>query len=188
MFFNPQLIIYLINAFASTVIIPLFWALLLKIFTRINIKFTNIFELKIMEAFTIIIIFLVFSIIQQPLPSFWFKPSIESITFNIIILLLLYYVYHIESETALEKNNTTINNKYEILILSKIPRILSTLIFGFLGLYFIYPSIILLEIVIIMLSYILFIDMVYIGLYNLYIISKLLGLNINFIYDEPKNE
>ena len=93
MFFNLQLIIYLINAFASTVIIPLFWALLLKIFTRINIKFTNIFELKIMEAFTIIIIFLVFSIIQQPLPSFWFKPSIESITFNIIILLLLYYVY-----------------------------------------------------------------------------------------------
>ena len=188
MFFNLQLIIYLINAFASTVIIPLFWALLLKIFTRINIKFTNIFELKIMEAFTIIIIFLVFSIIQQPLPSFWFKPSIESITFNIIILLLLYYVYHIENETALEKNNTTINNKYEILILSKIPRILSTLIFGFLGLYFIYPSIILLEIVIIMLSYILFIDMVYIGLYNLYIISKLLGLNINFIYDESKNE
>jgi hypothetical protein len=178
---------YLINAFVSIEIIPLFWALLVKVFARVNIKFTNIFELKVMEAFTIIIIFLLFSIMQQPLPSLWFKPSIDSITFSTIILLLLYYVYHIESETTLEKNNTVINNKYEILILSKIPRILSSVIFGFLGLYFVYPSTILLEIVIIMLGYILFIAMVYIGLYNLYIIGKLLGLNIDFIYDEPKN-
>jgi len=187
MIFNPLLIMYLINAFISTVIISLFWALLLKVFARVNIKFTNIFELKAMEAFTILTIFLLFSIMQQPLLSFWFKPSIESITFNTIILLLLYYIYHIESETALEKNNTIINNKYEILILSKIPRILLIVIFGFLGLYYIYPSTILLEIVAIMLSYILFITMVYIGLYNLYIIGKLLGLNINFIYDGSKN-
>jgi len=178
---------YLINAFVSTVIIPLFWVLLLKVFAKVDIKFTNIFELKAMEAFTIMTIFLLFSIMQQPLPSFWFKPSIESITFNTIILLLLYYIYHIESETALEKNNTIINNKYEILILSKIPRILLIVIFGFLGLYYIYPSTILLEIVVIMLGYILFIAIVYIGLYNLYIIGKLLGLNINFIDDESKN-
>ena len=187
MFFNPLLIAYLINAFISIEIIPLFWALLLKIFARVNIKFTNIFELKVIEAFTISIIFLLFSIMNQPLPSFWFKPSIESITFNAIILLLLYYIYHIENETALEKNNTVINNKYEILILSKIPRILLIVIFGVLGLYFIYPSIILLEIIIIILGYILFIIIVYIGLYNLYIISKLLGLDVNFIYDESKN-
>jgi hypothetical protein len=188
MFFNPILIIDLINAFASIVIIPLFWALLVKLFTKVNIKFTNIFELKVMEAFTIITIFLLFSIIQQPLPSFWFKPLIESLAFIIIILLLLIYIYHIESETALEKNEFAKNNKYEILILSTIPRILSIATFGFLGLYFIYPSTILLEIVIIMLGYILFIDIVYIGLYILYIIDKLLGLDINFIYDEPKNE
>jgi hypothetical protein len=187
MVFNPLLIASLINAFVSIVIIPLFWALLLKIFARVNIRFTNIFELKAIEAFTIMIIFLLFSIMNQPLPSIWVKPSIESITFNTVILLLLYYIYHIENETALEKNNTIINNKYEILILSKIPRVLSIIIFGVLGLYFIYPSIILLEIVIIMLGYILFIAIVYIGLYNLYIIGKLLGLNIDFIYDESKN-
>ena len=188
MFFNPQLIAYLINAFVSIVIILLFWALLLKIFAKVNIKFTNISELKVMEAFTIMTIFLLFSIMQQPLPSFWFKPSIEFITFNTVILLLLYYIYHIENETALEKNNIIINNKYEILILSKIPRLLFIVIFGVLGLYFIYPSIILLKIVIIILGYILFIAIVYIGLYNLYIIGKLLGLNIDFIYDEPRNE
>jgi hypothetical protein len=177
----------LINAFASIVIIPLFWALLVKLFTRVNIKFTNIFELKVMEAFTIITIFLLFSIMQQPLPTFWFKPPIEAITFIIVILLLLFYIYNIESETALEKSEFTKSNKYEILILSTIPRILSIAAFSFLALYFIYPSTILLEIVIIILGYILFIAIVYIGSYILYIISKLLGLNISFIYDESKN-
>jgi hypothetical protein len=187
MFFNPILIINLINALASTVIIPLFWALLVKLFARVDIKFTNIFELKAMEALTIITIFLIFSIMQQPLPSFWFKSSIESMAFFVVIILLLFYIYHIESITSLEKNKVIRSNKYEILILSKIPRILSVATFGFLWLYFIYPSIILLEIVIIMLGYILFITMIYIGLYNLYIISKLLGLDVNFIYDESKN-
>jgi hypothetical protein len=185
MFFNPTLIIDLINAFASIVIILLFWALLVKLFTRINIKFTNIFELKVIEAFTIIIIFFLFSIMQQPLPSFWIKPSIESIAFVVVILLLLIYIYHIESETTLEKSEFAKSNKYKILILSAIPRILSIATFTFLGLYLIYPSTILLEIVIIMLGYILFIAIVYIGSYILYIIGKLLGLDINFIYDEP---